>query len=67
MVYFWYEGYVLTFDTRKGWFEEKLSTFSSSAGVVSTWEIFPLLMPLCPTQVPQPEWGGNIEEVKDVK
>lgn len=54
VVYFWYEGYVLTFDTRKGWFEEKLSTFSSSAGVVSTWEIFPLLMPLCPTQVPEP-------------
>lgn len=63
IVYFWYEGYILTFNVKKGWFEDKFSTFSSGR-MVSTWEIFPLLMPLCPTQIPEPQWDGNIAEVK---
>ncbi|KAL0421033.1 UNVERIFIED_CONTAM: hypothetical protein Slati_3126200 [Sesamum latifolium] len=58
IVYFWYEGYILTFSVKKGWFEDKLSSFRSES-MVATWEIFPLSMPLCPTQLPQPQWDNN--------
>ncbi|KAI3467314.1 hypothetical protein Pfo_023977 [Paulownia fortunei] len=51
ILYFRYEGYLLTFNVKTGWFEDKFSTFSSES-MVSTWEIFPLLMPLSPTQIP---------------
>ncbi|XP_020548802.1 F-box protein At5g49610-like [Sesamum indicum] len=58
IVYFWYEGYILTFSVKKGWFEDKLSSFRSES-IVAMWEIFPLSMPLCPTQLPQPQWDSS--------
>ncbi|KAK4430022.1 F-box protein [Sesamum alatum] len=58
IVYFWYEGYVLTFSVKKGWFEDKFSSVRSES-IVSTWEIFPLSMPLRPTQLPQPQWDSS--------
>lgn len=51
VVYFWYEGYVLSFSVRTGWFSDKFSVFCSESSTLSTWEIFPLLMPLCSTRI----------------
>ncbi|KAL7132806.1 hypothetical protein ABFS83_12G099100 [Erythranthe nasuta] len=49
VVYFWYEGYILNFSIKTGWFDEDV--FLTTFCMLSTWEIFPLLIPLCSSKI----------------
>ncbi|KAG8366375.1 hypothetical protein BUALT_Bualt17G0073200 [Buddleja alternifolia] len=62
IVYFWYEGYFFTYNVKKGWFEDDFVSFSSQS-IVLMWEMFPLLMPLCPSRLPKPKWDGKIGNI----
>lgn len=64
IVYFGHEGYVLTFNIKKGCFEDNFSSFHSWS-MVSPCEIFSLLMPLCSSRIPESQWDEHIEDLKD--
>lgn len=52
LVYFWYEGYILTFDTTTGCFHDKVTLFTPGGGIIASSEIYPLLTPLASTRLP---------------
>lgn len=54
-VFFRYEGFILTFNVKKGWFEDGFYSLSCNS-MLSTMSIFPLLLPMHPTHIPEPHW-----------
>ncbi|KAL2559457.1 F-box domain-containing protein [Forsythia ovata] len=58
-VFFRYEGYVLTFNIKTGWFEDGFYSLSCK-NMLSTLAIFPLLLPMRPTRISEPHLDAHV-------